>query len=514
MHRFSKWLVLFTLAYPFQAGAQSFLQMDLQDHLVHDIQNNGFLGSVDADASHLVQLLQADHNYLRNGVDTARVTYRIVGQASADSAPLSGSDGAKVFGTVDLLFTLPNVALWDISAMSQFTWTAAAGTQTSAVNILPFLVGGTGPAAGLSSALPGINVPFGSNIESNPSAGPTTTQVLNALGGSGTVSAALDMRAGSGGGEAIAFLGQRSGLSPFGLDDDFAPRSAQVTIVFRPHLNFSGQTLAADIALEAGERVNGFGAIAGSVSAPAGATVSAAGGRLELGTAASQVSLQGDQHIGSGGTLALRDADAALIAGNTTLAGGALEVVGPTAAKLEGQLSGFGKVHGPLQNNGFVSALGGQIELTGEVSGVGGYAGDILLSGLFRPGRSPTFVTFQDGMTLASSATLEIELGGLLPGFEHDAIDVLGTARLDGALTVALIDGFGLDFGQTFDILRAGELDGMFDGLAEGGLVGNFGGFDLFITYAAGDGNDVMLFTDAVAAIPEPGTYAMLLAGF
>src|SRR5688572_24739029 len=125
MHRFSKWLVLFTLAYPFQAGAQSFLPMDLQDHLVHDVQSNGAFGSVDAHVSHQLQLLQADHDFVR-GLDAAGVVYRIVGQASADSALFSGSDNARLFGSVDLLFNLPNVALWDIRVTTQWAWIAGA----------------------------------------------------------------------------------------------------------------------------------------------------------------------------------------------------------------------------------------------------------------------------------------------------------------------------------------------------------------------------------------------------
>ena len=47
------------------------------------------------------------------------------------------------------------------------------------------------------------------------------------------------------------------------------------------------------------------------------------------------------------------------------------------------------------------------------------------------------------------------------------------------------------------------------DELGEGDLVGNFGGVDLFITYAGGDGNDATLFT-----VPEPTmalTWSMLI---
>ncbi len=49
-------------------------------------------------------------------------------------------------------------------------------------------------------------------------------------------------------------------------------------------------------------------------------------------------------------------------------------------------------------------------------------------------------------------------------------------------------------------------LTGQYEGLAKGALVGNFGGEDLFITYTAGSGNDVALYT-----IPEPTTLLLAL---
>ena len=75
-----------------------------------------------------------------------------------------------------------------------------------------------------------------------------------------------------------------------------------------------------------------------------------------------------------------------------------------------------------------------------------------------------------------------------------------GNVQLAGVLDVLLIDGFELAEGMSFNFLRVGgTLTGQYDGLDEGGLVGNFSGEDLFITYTGSDGNDVTLFT-----VPEP----------
>ena len=84
---------------------------------------------------------------------------------------------------------------------------------------------------------------------------------------------------------------------------------------------------------------------------------------------------------------------------------------------------------------------------------------------------------------------------------------------LSGDLSVSLINGYELSLGQEFTIFEiSGDLTGTFAGLAEGDVVGNLGGTYLFITYAGGDGNDVVLFTNA-APIPEPGSGLLLALG-
>jgi len=60
-----------------------------------------------------------------------------------------------------------------------------------------------------------------------------------------------------------------------------------------------------------------------------------------------------------------------------------------------------------------------------------------------------------------------------------------------GRFTLSLYDEFLI---ADVDGSRSGE----FNGLGEGGLVGNYGGTDLFITYQAGDGNDMGLFAQGL----------------
>lgn len=141
----------------------------------------------------------------------------------------------------------------------------------------------------------------------------------------------------------------------------------------------------------------------------------------------------------------------------------------------------------------------------GYIIGSGHFQGHITGKGSIHPGNSAGVLSI-DGNFGHGGGGKEIELGGMFDGggdraqTEYDWIDVTGDIELASALHVELINGFELQPGNIFTFLRVGgTLTGEYDGLGEGALVGGFGGEDLFITYAGGDGNDVALFT-----VPEP----------
>lgn len=116
--------------------------------------------------------------------------------------------------------------------------------------------------------------------------------------------------------------------------------------------------------------------------------------------------------------------------------------------------------------------------------------------GTIDPGSSPGVTEILGDLTI-NAGSLSIEIGGTDPGNSFDQLQILGSATLAGTLHVSLLDDFEILAGTLFEILNiTGTRSGEFEGLSEGSLVGNFGE-DLFITYLAGDGNDVALFTQA-----------------
>jgi len=147
------------------------------------------------------------------------------------------------------------------------------------------------------------------------------------------------------------------------------------------------------------------------------------------------------------------------------------------------------------------------IASNGTITGQGTITGDVTSFGTISPGDSAGILSIAGNITLDSSSNLLIELGGLGIG-QFDQLVVTGDLNLAGDLFVDLIDGHTLGFNQSYLIGEVGGLlSGQFIGLGEGDLVGNFGGVDLFISYAGGSGNSISLFT----AVPEPSSGLLLM---
>ena len=130
----------------------------------------------------------------------------------------------------------------------------------------------------------------------------------------------------------------------------------------------------------------------------------------------------------------------------------------------------------------------------GSYNGGNSGSGTVEIFGDLRPGNSPAAVSFGGDLLIGGSSTTEIEIGGLIAGDEYDQLNVAGDLTLTGSLNVVFLDSFVTEPGQQFTIAQVGGgLTGTFAGLPEGTLVP---GTDLTITYAGGDGNDIVLFTE------------------
>ncbi len=123
------------------------------------------------------------------------------------------------------------------------------------------------------------------------------------------------------------------------------------------------------------------------------------------------------------------------------------------------QTSGMTTVDGTLR------VSGGRVLLeSGGLSGEGTVIGEVVsTAGAVAPGNSAGTLTVDGDYTQAATATLAIELGGLVPGTEYDVLDISETANLAGTLEVTLLDEFQPTTGTTFEILSAANVTGQFD---------------------------------------------------
>jgi len=188
--------------------------------------------------------------------------------------------------------------------------------------------------------------------------------------------------------------------------------------------------------------------------------------------------------------------------------------------------SGTSTIAGDVQNNGgFQVDTGSGLLFLDDLSGDGPFigGGEVTFQRGLNPGNSPGTIEFGGDVTLGATSLTTIEIAGLgTTDFDRlllNNLDALLTIENGAGLDVQLINGFSLDFNQEFvfaEIAGTNAPVGTFSGLggdvlSEGDLVGNFGGFDLFISYSAGTGNDISFFT----SVPEPSALAMcgLVAG-
>ena len=157
------------------------------------------------------------------------------------------------------------------------------------------------------------------------------------------------------------------------------------------------------------------------------------------------------------------------------------------------EVADFGAM--PVNNSGLVEALSGELRLGdfvqssgsislasssltggpyaiqgGDVSGSGAI-GDTVNDGAFNPGSPFGVVSVLGNYTQTANGSLNVDIGGVTPGFDFDQVNVSGAAELDGALNVNL-GGFSPLLGQFFVILTYDRVVGSFptvNGLEIGG---------------------------------------------
>jgi autotransporter-associated beta strand protein len=197
---------------------------------------------------------------------------------------------------------------------------------------------------------------------------------------------------------------------------------------------------------------------------------------------------------------------------------GGLTKMGPGTMELSATSAYTGATlitDGVLRVSGSIS--GSAVTVDGATAVLGGTgtvgATTLLNSGSINPGASPGILSIAGNFTMSIGTNLGAEIDGTTVGAQYDQLSVAGTVTLASA-TLTLGGSYtNTVAGDLFTIiLNDGTLDavsGTFAGLAEGGsILAASSGQEFTISYAGGDGNDVVL-----TAVPEPGSALMLIGG-
>lgn len=201
----------------------------------------------------------------------------------------------------------------------------------------------------------------------------------------------------------------------------------------------------------------------------------------------------------------LLDRDQAELGRATTLADGG-QLVTVNGARLDAgeelRSNGRASVQGRFVNNGFTAAETGELSFFDDVSGAGAFAGNLRFLAGFNPGNSVAQVSFGGGDVSfgpASRLTMEFDATG------HDRLVDIGRFSFAGLLTLQFDAGFVPVVGRALSLFDFDSFDGALD--ASRITVAGYRSDWLDTSRLALDG------TITVTAVPEPGTWAMLLGG-
>jgi hypothetical protein len=221
--------------------------------------------------------------------------------------------------------------------------------------------------------------------------------------------------------------------------------------------------------------------------------------------------LQSGASLANAGTLDLRT-DAAIFynggAATSFVNTGLVLKSGGAGTATIGNGTGFNNL-GTVDVQSGTLALPGNFTNLGTLKGVGAYsvAGTLTNAGTLAPGASPGTLALLGNYAQVAGGSFAVDLQSLA---SHDLFNVSGTAALNGQLALSCHGACSFAVGDVVTILDSvGDLSGSFTSVTMSG----FGTGAFNVVYDSVADRVQLQVTQAVTAVPEPGTAALWLAG-
>ena len=437
--------------------------------------------------------------------------------SAANGFSLDGADAISGYGRIDGVLTGTNIESRLTATGNYVLSNANLSVASDHITLLSQDSVGVSSVAidgGLLRAAGGINLASGGNISGN---GEVRGGVVAGSGTSITADTG-DLTLG----DIDSFDGFRAqgaidaGSNTITLKSkQFATLGSLTTI--------SGGALNAEngVFLEGGNAITGNGSINARIAARTGSTISAEG-NMSLGdeNALDGYFSQGVLEINNN-TVTINDNNEGVLGSLNTIGNevgdGTLQSANGLLLPEGHNLVGHGIVNDGFTNQGYVEGTGSlsidKIEFTGDVTGSGDYAGNVLFSGSFSPGNSPEDVSFES-VAFGFDHVLIMEIAGLLSGDKYDVLSgTPGTssAVLDGILDIDLLDMFAPSNGDYFDLIMAESITGDFTSLLYPELTGGLL-WDLTLYEDFSGMTDVLRLS--VSSVPVPAAVWLFGSGF
>lgn len=475
------------------------LTSSVLDLTINQTSNQSFSGQFTGTAAHLIKNGGAQLTLLGNNIGhVASTTINAgsvsIGDSITNGVSYSGSISA-VSGTSLFLRPASGQTLTYNGSISGAGSVTVNGNNSGVVNI----AGGSSTFTGSTSVNAGTLRLNGDNLWSNASAvtvnnGATLRldgdQTIRNLSGGGTVNLATSGKAMTvDSATGTTFAGAITGSGSL-------VKTGAQSLILSGNNTFTGTTTVSAGTLQLGAG-SASGSLAGAVSVGSGATLAI--NRSGTFTFASAISGAGGVTT-STGTITLSNANT--YGGNTTISSGTLKLgaSGSIANSAHINVAGGATFDVSSVSGGFSLVSGQTVSGTGSISGAFTAASG---SGI-TPGSTTGNLTFNSGLTLATGATLNFNLGtnnsqilvtsGLLTG-------PTGT----GGLTLNLVNSGGFS-ATTYNLINfTGATLSGFD-LADLTLGTTISGYN----YSLGFSGNFLQLT-AISAVPESSSYAALL---